>query len=60
MRLKTLEVSEDGEISPRNPGHLFGGQEFCSLSQPQFKPSVIAAAKLSFTAAVKKKLLLVS
>ena len=31
-----------------------------SLSQQWFKPSVIAAAKLFFTAVVKEKLLLVS
>lgn len=58
-RLKRLKVSRDGEACPRNPGHLFGRQ-FCSLSQRWLMPSVAAAAKLLFTAAGKKQLLLVS
>lgn len=59
QKLKRLKVSRDGEACPRNCGHLFGRQ-FCSLSQRWLLQSVAAAAKLSFTAAGKKKLLLVS
>lgn len=54
--LQTPEVPEDGEARPRNLGCLFLRDTGLTVSQQQFKPGAISAAKLSFTAIAKKKL----
>lgn len=54
--LQTLELSEDGETCPRNLGCLFLRDTSLTVSQQQFKPGAVLAAKLLFTATAKKKL----